>query len=77
VTDLGVFQKQGEEETFTLTKFNAHPSIQGREDRLKEIKERCGWDVKVGEVLEEILPPSLEELSILRSLDPERIFIGR
>jgi acyl CoA:acetate/3-ketoacid CoA transferase beta subunit len=77
VTDLGVFQKRGEEEMFTLTKLNAHPSIQGREDRLKEIKEKCGWDVKIGEALEEVLPPSAEELSVVRSLDPERVFLGK
>ena len=77
VTDLGVFQKLEGEETFTVTKYFAHPSVLGKEDRLREIKERCGWDLKVGEVLEEVLPPTSEELSILRSLDPERFFIGK
>jgi len=77
VTDLGVFQKLEGEETFTVTKYFAHPSVQGKEGRLREIKERCGWDIKVGGVLEEVLLPTSEELSILRSLDPKRLFIGK
>ena len=76
VTDLGVFRKMEGEETFTVTKVFTHPS-QRKEDRLREIKESCGWDVKVADVLEEVLPPTPEELSILRSLDPERFFIGK
>ena len=76
VTDLGVFKKLGNDKTFTLTKYFSSPSIQEKEDRLREIQEKCGWEVKTADVLEEIPPPTPEELGILRSLDPKGLFIG-
>jgi len=78
VTDLGVFQKRDGEETFALTKYFTHPcTTQGEEDRLRTIQERCGWKVKVNNVISEIMPPTPEELTILRSLDPKGLFIGK
>lgn len=77
VTNLGVFQKIEGEEVFTITKYFTNPSLQGKEDRVREIKERCGWSVKVGGVLKEVPPPTSEELAILRSLDPNGLFIGK
>lgn len=77
VTDWGVFQKLEGEETFTLTKYFTHPSIQGKEGQVREIKNRCGWDLKVGGILKEVSPPTSEELAILRSLDPKGLFLGK
>jgi acyl CoA:acetate/3-ketoacid CoA transferase alpha subunit/acyl CoA:acetate/3-ketoacid CoA transferase beta subunit len=77
VTDLGVFQKLNGEETFTVTKYFTYPSTHGKEGLMREIKERCGWDVKVGKVLKGITPPTTEELSILRYLDPKEFFIAK
>lgn len=77
VTDLGVFKKLGKDETFTLTKYFSTPSPGGKDERLGEIRARCGWEVKVAETLEEVPPPTKEELTILRSLDPGRQFIGK
>jgi acyl CoA:acetate/3-ketoacid CoA transferase beta subunit/acyl CoA:acetate/3-ketoacid CoA transferase alpha subunit len=78
VTDLGVFQKLGGEGTFVLTKYCIDPcTTQREEERLRTIQERCGWKVKMNDVIREIVPPTPEELAILRSLDPKGLFIGK
>lgn len=77
VTDLGIFQKHEGEEKFSLTRYFRPSTPSGKEDRLHEIQERCGWELHVGGVLEEVTPPDPEELSILRALDPQKIFLGK
>lgn len=77
VTDLGVFKKLKNDETFTLVKYFSSSSTGGKEDRLREIKERCGWELDISDALEEVSPPTTEELSILHSFDPGGFFINR
>lgn len=74
VTDLAVFEKRGEE--LVVTKYITGPGFSTREARIKEIKERCGWDLKVAETLEEVGHPTARELVTLRSLDPYGFFIS-
>jgi len=77
VTNLGVFEKLEKDETFTLTKYFTGPGFLTREARVREIKENCGWELKIAQALEESEPPTAEELAILRSLDPQGLFIGK
>jgi acyl CoA:acetate/3-ketoacid CoA transferase beta subunit/acyl CoA:acetate/3-ketoacid CoA transferase alpha subunit len=77
VTDYGVFKKLEEDETFTLTKVINASSTKKKEDRVTKIQEMCGWPLKVADRLENVSPPTAEELAILRSLDPEGFFIGK
>jgi len=77
VTDLGVFKKLNDEETFSLTHFFSGSADSGKEERVQKIRNRCGWEVKLAQRIEEVLPPTSEELAILRSLDPKGIFIGK
>ncbi|MBW1805797.1 MAG: hypothetical protein JRJ06_05425 [Deltaproteobacteria bacterium] len=77
VTDLGVFKKLHRDETFTLTKRLSSTFPGESEDRLREIRDQCGWELDISDALEEVLPPTTEELSILRSLDPGGLFINR
>jgi hypothetical protein len=74
---LGIFKKLGDEETFTLTKILGDLSEVSREDRLRGIQERCGWEVRVAASIDEIPLPTTDELAILRALDPEGLFIGK
>jgi len=76
VTNLGVFEKFEGDKTFTLTKYFASLGL-SKEAQIAEIKENCGWDLKVAEALEEINPPTTEELAILGSLDPQGLFIEK
>jgi acyl CoA:acetate/3-ketoacid CoA transferase beta subunit len=76
VTDYGVFKKLEEDETFTLTKVFIASSTGTKSDRIEKIQEMCGWPLKVGGALEDVLPPTAGELAILRALDPKGFFIG-
>ena len=44
-------------------------------DIVEDIKKGCGWTLKVAPRLEEVSPPSFDELMTLRLLDPNGLFI--
>jgi acyl CoA:acetate/3-ketoacid CoA transferase alpha subunit/acyl CoA:acetate/3-ketoacid CoA transferase beta subunit len=77
VTDLGVYQKIDKEDSFTLTKVIADGTGVVKEDEVNKIKEKCGWPLKTADKLVGISPPEVDELAVLRALDPERLFIGK
>ena len=77
VTNLGVFEKLDKNEEFTLTKYFAGPGFLTQEARVSEIRKNCGWELKTAQTLEEVGAPTVDELAILRSLDPQRLFIGK
>jgi acyl CoA:acetate/3-ketoacid CoA transferase beta subunit len=49
----------------------------GREAALADIKENCGWDLKVADDLSEISRPTLDELKSARMFDPHSFFLGK
>jgi len=77
VTDLGVFKKLHGNETFTLTKCINRSFPEEGGDILSVTKDKCGWELDISDTLEDVSPPTAEELSILRSLDPGGFFINR
>lgn len=77
VTDYGIFKKLEEDETFTLIKVLNAPSTKEKKNRIKKIQEMCGWPLKVAADVEDVSPPTAEELAVLRSFDPEGFFIGK
>jgi len=58
-----------------LTKYFANSRFSSKEDAIKNIKENCGWDVKVSGDLKEVPVPTLEELRLLRVFDPKKHYI--
>jgi acyl CoA:acetate/3-ketoacid CoA transferase beta subunit len=76
VTDLGIFKKIGSEETFTLVAY-FKKSLSSKDNSFFEIQEKCSWKIKAARDLEEVSPPTEEELYILRSLDPKGIYRGK
>ena len=77
VSSMGVFEKLDGDEEFTLTKYFANPELSSKEEAIKNIKENCGWDLKVASDLKKVPPASLEELRLLRIFDPRKHYIGR
>jgi acyl CoA:acetate/3-ketoacid CoA transferase alpha subunit/acyl CoA:acetate/3-ketoacid CoA transferase beta subunit len=77
VTTLGVFEKLSDDDTFTLTALV--PSADGPTvaERVNEIKEKTGWEVKVLKDIRFIEPPTEDELEMLRMFDPHRHFTCR
>jgi acyl CoA:acetate/3-ketoacid CoA transferase alpha subunit len=74
VTDVGVFEKVGGEETFALTTYIPSKPKQTAEEAIAEIKERVGWELKVSPNLKEAQPIAEEEVTLLRLLDPRGFF---
>jgi acyl CoA:acetate/3-ketoacid CoA transferase alpha subunit/acyl CoA:acetate/3-ketoacid CoA transferase beta subunit len=75
ISTMGRFEKLGGEELILTGYFTA----EGRssEQIVAEIRERCGWQLKIAETLEALAPPSAEELALLRVFDPARFFLGK
>jgi hypothetical protein len=47
------------------------------DEKISNIKENCGWELKISPRVVEITPPNYEELMILRILDPDGIYRGQ
>jgi len=76
VTDVGVFEKIGDKETFTLTAYIPYKAEQKATEAIAEIKERVGWELEVAPNLKKAEPPTKEEVTLLRLFDPKGFFIG-
>lgn len=67
ITDLGVMKFDEDGEMYLKS---IHPGVE-----FEEVKEKTGWDLKIGENLEITDEPTKEELRMLREeLDPNRIY---
>ncbi len=76
VSQLGMFEKDFGNNELTLTGYFPIKSAKSEEDCVRAIKEACGWDLAVRSTLEVLPLPSAEDLRLLRSFDPKRLFLG-
>jgi acyl CoA:acetate/3-ketoacid CoA transferase alpha subunit len=74
VTDVGVFEKTGGEETFVLTSYIRSKPKQTAEEAVARIKERIGWELKVSPNLRAARPVAKEEVTLLRLFDPRGFY---
>jgi acyl CoA:acetate/3-ketoacid CoA transferase alpha subunit/acyl CoA:acetate/3-ketoacid CoA transferase beta subunit len=74
VTDIGIFEKIGGEETFRLTTYIPSRPRQTAEEAIAGMKERVGWELKVSSNLEEARPVAKEEVTLLRLFDPKGFY---
>ena len=74
VTDVGVFEKIGGEETFTLTTYVPLRPKQTVEEAIARIRDKVGWQLKVSPSLKEAQPVAIEDLTLLRLFDPKGFF---
>jgi acyl CoA:acetate/3-ketoacid CoA transferase beta subunit len=72
-TDEGLFVKNGSE--FILKAYCPKPGISDEKERLDEIGRACGWQLHPAQHLEKLSPPAANELNLLRSFDPEGVFL--
>jgi acyl CoA:acetate/3-ketoacid CoA transferase alpha subunit/acyl CoA:acetate/3-ketoacid CoA transferase beta subunit len=75
VSSLGVMEKLGQDKEFTLVQYFPTTEPVSQEKRIKQIKDNCGWDLKISPEIKEALPPTIDELILLRVLDPKKEFI--
>jgi len=78
VSDLGVFEKFNNTGEFILSKCLPNEKFSSLPEKIQNIKEHCGWDLKVSKDIREIDHPTLaiEELQVIRLLDPEGYIIS-
>lgn len=75
ISTMGRFEKLDGDELVLTGYLPAAGS--DREQAIAEIRRRCGWELKVADQVEALLPASEEELALLRLFDPERFFLGK
>ncbi len=77
VSNMGVFEKPDGEDELILAGYLTKTGEAEKDEKIKEIKENCGWDFKIADDLEPIGPPTEDELKIIRLCDPHGYFLGR
>lgn len=68
ITDLGILRFDRALGEMVLTE--VHPGVS-----VQKVRDGTGWDLKIAEQLGATEGPSQEELSIMRSLDPRRVYL--
>ena len=75
VSDLGVYEKDGEHGELRLTGvFAARPEAEA--EAVGAARAACGWDLKAAASLRRFEAPTGEELALVRLFDPRRYFLG-
>jgi acyl CoA:acetate/3-ketoacid CoA transferase alpha subunit/acyl CoA:acetate/3-ketoacid CoA transferase beta subunit len=74
VSDMGVFEKLGKDEEFTLTGLHLNGQLSSLEEKIKAVRKNCGWDLKVSPDVKEMDPPKVEELAMIRCFDSEGLY---
>jgi glutaconate CoA-transferase subunit B len=68
ITDLGIMAREGADHELRLVA--VHPGITAG-----QVRAATGWDLRVAGDLAEIPPPDETEMSLLRALDPRRLYL--
>ncbi|MFP3898393.1 MAG: CoA-transferase [Dehalococcoidia bacterium] len=74
VTEVGVFEKAGGREAFSLTNYVRSRPEQTVEEAIADIREKVGWELTISPDLKEARPVTGEDLTLLRLFDPQGFF---
>ncbi len=72
-TNEGVFVKNGS--GLILKGYYPRPDVTEEKERVSQIAGACGWQLRTAPQLEKMAAPSPAELKLLRSFDPEGVFL--
>jgi len=75
VSDMGIFEKLGDDKELTLTQYFPGPDVSDPQKIVENIKQKCGWDLKVSKNIGKTKPPTRKELETLRLFDPKGYFL--
>ncbi len=76
VTDLGVMEKPVGQHELVLTEYIPDAKVPSKDEAIKRVRERCGWDLKVSPSIKASGIPLQREVNVLRLLDPKGHFIA-
>ena len=72
-TDAGLYVKNGSE--FILKAYYLKPEISGEKEWIDDIARACDWKLRKAHHFGKLSLPDANELKLLRSFDPERVFL--
>jgi acyl CoA:acetate/3-ketoacid CoA transferase alpha subunit/acyl CoA:acetate/3-ketoacid CoA transferase beta subunit len=72
-TSEGLYVKNDSE--FILKGYYPKPGVSGEKERINEIEGASGWELHKAPQLEKLAAPTPEELKLLRSFDPDGVFL--
>jgi acyl CoA:acetate/3-ketoacid CoA transferase alpha subunit/acyl CoA:acetate/3-ketoacid CoA transferase beta subunit len=72
VSTMGIFRKTAGKGELRLEACLPDPALASLEDEVKQVRDNCGWSLKVAEGVEEVSKPTPDELQLLRWLVPRR-----
>ena len=72
-TNEGVFKK--DDSGFILKGYYPGTDVTEEKERVSQIAGACGWQLRTAPELEKMAAPSPEELKLLRSFDPDCVFL--
>jgi acyl CoA:acetate/3-ketoacid CoA transferase beta subunit len=72
-TNEGLFVKN--DSGFILKGYYPKPDVSEEKERVNQIAGTCGWQLHTAPQLEKMSPPTPEELKLLRSFDPDGVFL--
>jgi acyl CoA:acetate/3-ketoacid CoA transferase beta subunit len=72
-TNEGLFVKN--DSGFILKGYYPKPGISEVKERVNQIADACGWQLHTAPQLEKMSAPTPEELKLLRSFDPDGVFL--
>lgn len=75
VSTLGVYEKLEGDSDFTLTSYFEDQLPAGRDAAIRDIREQCGWNLRVIDNPLKFPAPDLKDLTTLRMFDPDRYFL--
>ncbi|MRR17197.1 MAG: hypothetical protein EG826_12150 [Deltaproteobacteria bacterium] len=75
VSTLGVFEKPDDGRELVLTKVFVGEERTSTEDKIRKIRESCGWNLKVAPQPEIMGLPTPDELRLLRIFDPQKFYL--
>jgi acyl CoA:acetate/3-ketoacid CoA transferase beta subunit len=68
ITNMGVFTKSIGRNELRLAACFPDVNLLALKDKIKNIQDSCGWNLKLTEKVEELLPPSADEIELLRGI---------
>ena len=76
ISNMGVFEKPEDAQELMLVGCLPDLKREEMDNKIRRIKEECGWNLKVADDIKEYAMPTGEDLSLLRAFDPESVVLG-
>lgn len=74
ITDVGIFEKLGNQDTFSLTAYMPYATALKADEAVRDIRKLVSWELEVAPHLRKIDLPSYEEKMLVRLFDPRGYF---